>query len=393
MSRELFKARSKRQDQTIEPVTQTNFGVGLIKNAPHDDIPDGALAGLRNAHAFPTECQPRLGTRLLDINAPAMSGRFGYAASKAGTVITATDAIFTEADVSNYWVWPDETIHDEIIEYISTTQVRVHRSENKGVTGECYMHGRHNLMEYHWSKRKVVIQWGREIYIYDPAIVNGVIEFRNRTLAVCVSYLQPNNVLSDWAEMDDYGVIFNSTGTFLIDFDTTPPHIFKKNSPVPRILLNDVPRIEGGEGVLPSRYRYDEIYTMGRLEGQGLRNRMTEGIKILQESGPVRIDEEQDPPRDNAIVWRRNRIDSGLRTNGQLTSAPLAAAQQTPAYWAGLNNATFQININGRTEMFICDFTIATGAAVTSMHEVAMEIQRVMRLVFYTATCEYSAYT
>jgi len=393
VSRELFKARSKRKDQTIEPVTQTNFSVGLIKNAPHDDIPDGALAGLRNAHAFPTECQPRLGTRLLDITAPAMLGRTGYVASKTGTVLTASAAIFTEADVSNYWVWPDETIHDEIIEFISTTQVRVHRSGNKGFTGGCYMHGRHNLMRYHWSKRKFVIQWGREIYIYDPAIVNGVIEFRNQTLAVCVSYFQPNNVLSDWSEMDDYGVIFNSTGTFLVDFDTTPPHIFKKNSPVPRVLLDDDPRIEGGQGILPSRRRYDAVYTVSRLEGQGLRTRTTEGIKILQESGPVRIDKEQDPPRDNAIVWTRNRIDSGLRTNGQLTCGALAAAQQTPAYWAGLNNATFQIVVNGQQEMFICDFTIATGAAITSLQEVAVEIQRVIRLVFYAATCEYNSDT
>lgn len=391
MSRELFKSRSKRQDQRDDPVTQDNFGMGLVKNAPHDDIPDGALAGLRNAHAFPTECQPRLGTRLLDLIPPAMIGRTGYTATKDGTIITAED--FTEADVSNYWVWPDETIHDEIIEYISATQVRVHRSGDKTATAGCYMHGRLNLFEYHWSKRKAVIQWGQEIYIYDPILVSGQIEFRNRVLAVCVSYLQPNNVLSDWAEMDDYGVVFNSTGTYLVDFDSTPPHIFKKNSPVPRTLLDDLPRIEGGEGVLPSKYRYDAVYTMSRLEGQGIRTRTSEGIEILQESGSVRIDKDQDPPRDNAIVWTRNRIDSGLRTNGQLTGDVLAAAQQTPAYWVVLNNATFRININGRTEMFICDFSIATGAAVTSMHEVASEIQRVIRLVFYAATCEYDPCT
>lgn len=391
MSRELFKGRSKRQDQTIEPVTQHNFSRGLIKNAPHDDLPEGAVAGIRNAHCFPTECQPRLGTRLLDYTPPAIEGRTGYTATKDGTVITAED--FSEADVSNYWVWPDDEIHDEIIEYISATQVRVHRYGDKAATGGCWMHGRLNLMEYHNSKRKVVVQWGQVVYIADIVIVSNNIEFRNVTLCPCISYEQPSNVVSDWGEMDEYGVIFNSSGIFVVDFDSSPPTVFKKNSNEPVVLLDDVPRIEGGEGVLSSRYRYDALYAMSRLGGQGIRTRMSEGIKVLQQSAPVAIDETQDPPRDNAIIWTRNRIDTGIRTNGQLTGGTLAAAQLTPAYWVGLNNATFRLTINGRTEMFICDFSITTGAAVTSLHEVAAEIQKIVRLVFYAATCEYDPCT
>lgn len=384
-ARETFKRRSKEKDQADAPITQTNFS-GMVKNHPHDEIAATALALIRNAHAFPTEIQPRLGTKVINFTVPAMEDRTGYTATKDGMIITSLSGnIFTEDDVSCYWVWPDEDIHDEIIEYISPTQVRTHRISEKPATANCWLHGRLNLWEWHSMKRKMVWQWGEEVYINDVYLSEGHLHFDTLEKVVCVSYHKPMNVLSDWDELEEYGVIFNSRGTFLINFNSTPPTMFKKNSPVPSRLPDDVPR------ALDSNYRYDVLYSMSRLEGQGLRTRMTPSTPILQESGTTAIDENQNPPRDNAIIWTDKRIDNGIRTNGKLYCNNLATAQQAPSYWAGLNNASFRLTINGRTEEIACDFSIATGAAITSLTEVATEIQRATRLVFYTATCEYDA--
>lgn len=378
-ARETFKRRSKRQDQTDNPITQTDFSGALIKNAPHDEIPPNALAGLINANTFPREIQPRLGTRLINFTIPSI--RTGITATKNGTIITADD--FTEESVSNYFVWPDEDVHDEIIEYISATQVRVHRFNNKNATAGCWMHGRLNLWKWHQSQDKMVWQWGEKVYINEISLLNNYIILGNLTEALCVSRETPNNVISDWSEMDDYGIIYNSNGIFLVEFNI--PTIFKKNTPIPTRLPDDVERSTD------SKYRYDILYSMSRLSGQGLRNRETRGTLILQESGTTQISTEQNPARDNAIIWTENRIDNGIRTNGMLIGATLAAAQQTPVYWATLNNASFRWTVNGREEEFVCDFSLATGANMTSLTDVATEIQRVIRLVFYAATCEYDA--
>jgi len=378
-ARETFKNRSKRKDQSDYPVTQTDFSGALIKNAPHDEIPPNALAELVNAHSFPQEIQPRLGTRLINFTVPSI--RTGITATKNGTIITSTG--FTEEDVSNYFVWPDEDIHDEIIEYISDTQIRVHRNNNKDATAGCWIHGRLNLWEWHQSKRKMVWLWGKEVYVNDVSIIDTFVIFGELTRATCVSNVEPSNTFSDWSEMDDYGVIYNSNGIFLVDFDTNTT--FKKNTNIPTHLPDDVAR------AMDSKYRYDILYSMSRLAGQGLRDRTTPATPILQESGTTDIDEDNDPARDNAIIWTTKRIDRGIKTNGKLIGGPLAAAQQAPSYWGGINNASFRWSVNGREEEFVCDFTITTGAGVTSLTDVAREIQRVLRFVFYAATCDYDA--
>jgi hypothetical protein len=383
-ARETFKRRSKERDQSDQPITQTDFSEGLIKNHPHEEILGNALAKLRNAHAFPTEIQPRLGTKIIPFDVPEISG--GYVLTKTNTIVTSLSGnIFTEPFVSNYLVWPDEDVHDEIIELISPTQVRVHRCNNKPATAGCWIHGRLNLCEWHSSKKKVIWQWGVKVYTNDVYVDGDYLKFRALQEVICVSNEEPANVLSEWSELEEYGVIFNSRGIYLVNFNSTPQTLFKKNSSIPTVLPDDIPR------GLDSKYRYDILYAMSRLEGQGIRTRTTAGVPVLQECGTTDIDKEKDPPRDNAICWTSKRINSNSRTNGKLYCNNLAAVLLTPSYWALLNNASFAWTVNGRTEEFVCDFSIVTGAAVTSLTDVAKEIQNILRLVFYAATCEYDA--
>ncbi|HUV92275.1 MAG TPA: hypothetical protein VMV80_04240, partial [Anaerolineales bacterium] len=382
-------ARELDKQQTF-PFNQNNFNRGMVKNAPHEDIPESSVALLRNAHAYPTEVRPRLAAPIfVEYNAqtrpPVLldddgDPRSGITATKTGNIITATANVFEDTDVSHYFVWPgDPDFHDEIQEYISATQVRVDTSGNRNLTGGCWIHARNNLNVFHYSEKEKIIQWGQDVYIADNLALTSF------TKALCISLDKPSNAISDWGELDEYGVIANSNGLFHLDFNEGAPYIFKKNTPVPAVLITSLQRNND------SKYRFDYTYAMARLSGIGLRDRITSGVKIIQESGPCALNENTDPARDYGTRWTTKRIDSGTKTNGKLTGAEMAAANQTPTYWAaltGLAAGVVRITINDDTQNFIIDFGL-TGAAITSMADVARAIQIVVRSYFIFFTCEY----
>ncbi len=369
-AREFDKRKSK-------PVIQENFSRGMVKNAPHEDIPDGALALLRNAHGYPTEIHPRnAAVKYTDLIPPAIDGMTGLTAYKVGDLITCNDIIFDAADVSNYFVWPDQEAHDLIIEIISDHVIRVSNSGTKSITANCWVHGRLNLWEYHYSEQKVVYQWGTEIYVADS------VELNTLTKAICVSFEEPSNTISDWDEIDEYGVIFNSRGTYLLSFKVDPPLIFKKNTPVPREFPASIARSKA------TPYRYDTTYCMSRLSGNGIRDRRTEGTEILQQSGPIEININTKPEKDYSTSWLEKKIDTTSKYNGVLTGGTLDAAQLTPNYWFGINNGTFRLKINDNLQEFLVDFSL-TGFGVKSLDEVALAIQSVIKTMFPFATCYF----
>ncbi len=373
-SREFDKSKSA-------PWNQDGAPRGMIKNAPHDDLPEGALAYLRNAHAFPTEVQPRLGSRIFSsLQPPALTGRTGYTASQSGAIITATSAIFSGADVSHYWVWPgDPNIHNEIQEFISTTQVRVRDSATIDNTSGCWMHAKLNLFRFHYSEKKIVVQWGTDVYVFDN------LNASSWTKALCVSSDQPSNSISDWSEMDEYGVIGNSNGIFLLDFEPDIPIIFKKNTDVPGVLLESTVRTAS------RTHRYDYTYSMSRLNGIGLRTRSTADVKIEQESGTCILNPNTSPPRDYGIQWTAQKIGPAAMVQGRLVTGSTAAANRTPTYWRDLTGGAagvVQMTVDGRTENLIIDFGPG-GANVETIDDVAGAIQDSMRKVFPFSTCVY----
>lgn len=379
-AREFDKGKAK-------PWSQTNFGRGMVKNAPHEDIPDGSVALLRNAHAFPTEIQPRLASKIYsDIQPPVLTdssgvARSGYGATQTGYIVTSLSGnIFTENDVSNFFVWPgDANYHCEIFEYISPTQVRVDDSVDRSATYGCWLHARLNLNAFHKTMRKKVYLWGTDVYVADDLTLTSW------TKAVCVSYEQPSNAISSWDEMDDFGIIANSNGLFLLDFTLDIPVLFKKNTPIPSILIEEEPREE------LSKHRYDYTYSMSRLAGNGLRDRTDEGAVIRQESGTLALNTNVDPARDYGTIWTDRLIDSEVQTQGRLVGGELTRAHSRPSYWfgiSGVNAGNFRLTINDETQDFFIDFG-ATGFAVGSMPDVAAAIQLVIRTTFPFATCEY----
>ena len=81
-------------DDNVQQWKQDTFSRGLIKNAPHDDLPPSSVAGLVNAHCYDTEVQPRLASWLYsELQPPAWEddcsdALTGYTLSRDGNVVT-----------------------------------------------------------------------------------------------------------------------------------------------------------------------------------------------------------------------------------------------------------------------------------------------------------------
>lgn len=385
-SRELNNPRSAREGKRETSFIQSEFTRGMIRNAPHEDLPKNSLANLVNAHAYPTEVRPRLGNVIhSSIQPPVLEGRTGYSAYKVGNVITSTSGVFYSTDVGNYFAWPGSpNYHDNIEEYISATQVRVRDSGDRDLATGCWLHAKLNLFEYHYSARKIVFQWGTEVYVADTIAITGI------TRVLCVSNAQPSNSISDWAEMDDYGIITNSNGIFIIDFSSSPAVMFRKNTPVPSVLVEsngDELAAYDDANIRDNQWRY--VYSMSRLAGTGIRNRGTSGATILQESGTTALDPTTNPPRDYGINWAEYPVGRGVKTLGRLVGEEMAVADQRPETWLAITAGRFVLTINGETNNYEVNFGF-NGANVKTMYSVADAIQDVLREVHPLATCEFS---
>lgn len=377
---------SRQNDDNLSMWRQTEFGDGLVKNAPHDNIPSRAVAGLINAHSYDTEIHPRLGSWLWsDLQPPAWRNdceeeKSGYALEKSGDTVTCDEEIFSEPLVSCYIAWPvdDGYFHDEIIEYLSATSVRTSVSGDRELTEGCYIHGRMNINRWHKRDRKKIWQWGKRIY-------TSPVDYSRFDECLCISRKQPSNVISDWDEMDSYSMIGNSSGIFKLSFDASTGMFWKANSPIPTVLL------EGCQKRKNHRYRHDVLYSVCRLGSQGLRDRRT--ATLLQQSGTTRLNLETTPNRDYSTYWTEKQVgpnDSASKTGCKLTCARMSDTHKDPAYYRTITppGASFGFTHNDITEQFIVDMS-TTGTNVQSMSDVANSIQEAINNVFPFVIVEY----
>ena len=256
--RKVKKPTDEAQARKHPPALPTNnFEHGVIKDAPASDIPHTALADALNVFVFPTEIQGCTGSELYTLaEIPAIPGRTGYSASKSGNVLTCTLAVFSESDIGNYWVWPTG-LHDEIIEYISTTQVRVANTGDISTQIGCYLRGKNNGFGFHKQLRRWQFQFGQDFY-------HSTIELPTPTRALIVSRVIPNNTQSGYDDFDDYMAIwFNSRGMFQVNQELVYPLAYQINSPIPNIAIPPVAETDN------SNFAYRIKYTAARIDGNG----------------------------------------------------------------------------------------------------------------------------
>ena len=320
--RKELQPNNNKGDRKYPPPTPTyTFEHGVIKDVPASDIPNSALADALNVFPFPTEVQSATGSLLYTLaDIPALSGRTGYSASKSGQIVTATLSIFTEDDVSNYWVWPTG-LHDEIIEYISGTQVKVANTGDISTQIGCYLRGKNNGWEFHEQLRYWMHQWGKNFY-------HATIEMPSFQKALIVSREVPSNVQSGYASFDDYNALwFNSNGIFKVGMETKPSLAYKINTPVPNIAILPIPEQSN------SNYSYRYRYSCARITGnQNIRTRLMP-IKIECESGSNQESQETNAAELDK-VWTVNSISStNNRIVGPLWVPSVVGPETTDYEW------------------------------------------------------------
>jgi hypothetical protein len=222
-----------------------------------------------------------------------------------------------------------------------------------------------------------VCQWGEDFYIHDW-------DGSNRQLVYCVSYQKPANSISTWDEQDDYGVVFNSQGMYLLTLTGSCPAAFKRNSPAPQVVLEDNIRLDS------KPLRYDYVYAMVRMTGRGIRNRTTLGVQMLQQTGTTKLQQVGTKERDHNRTWKEKPIGDGTKTQGRLICGQILPAYQTPTWWYAIAapGGSYKLTVNDRTENFVTDFGVV-GYNVTSMDDVAAAMEETVRLAFYEATCKW----
>lgn len=369
MSRKNYNPGSKSE---IIPYETPGFSAGVIKGESPSQIPQNAIADAYDVIVHPGNIEGREGTILYGtVNIPPIDNRTGYTASKAGDTITATTDIFTEDDVSNYFVFPTSTpTHYVIIEYISTTQVKVLTAGDQPLTVGCYLRGKTNLTKWHKILRKFIFIWGQQVYTAKSDLTELV---RCRI----ISRDLPNNSISGYDDFDrNSGIIFNSNGIFKIDFDREIPIVYKLNIPIPNIAIADI--LEEAT----SQFNYHYLYSSCKLfEDGNLINRLTPS-RIELETGTNIWD---DTYRDYADVFLDEPIGRNVYSYGVLTCATLLAPYDNVGGWAAIDLGSFKININGiGIKEIIVDFS-----NVTNMIEVASAIEYALKDFFSTATCVY----
>ena len=380
---------SRQTDENLVNWNQTNFSDGLVKNAPHEDIPATAVAGLINAHCMDTEIQPRLASWFwADLQPPPWRDGCdnelkNLHMSKVDNVVTCDEAVFNYDSVSCYIAWPTddgEYYHDEISEYISTTQVRMALSGEDRSSDGCYIHGRLNINAWHKIQRKKIWQYGKRVYTSDA-------DYASYSECLCVSRRMPANVISDFDDMDNDGMIGNSNGIFRLNFDQTIGILWRANGPVPTVLLNERHRRK------EHRYRYDYLYSMARLSGAGIRDRTTSNVKLLQQSGTVQLNLSVNPNRDYSTYWTKKPIgnnDSSAKIGSKLKCGLLADAYKDPAYYRTIvaPGACFKFTHNEYEAEFMVDMS-ATGSNVQNMYEVAESLQKSINTLFPWIIVDY----
>ncbi|HUX56363.1 MAG TPA: hypothetical protein VMV77_05285 [Bacteroidales bacterium] len=273
-SRKLLQPSDNSRDRHKPAPKPTNdFSFGVLKD--NAEIPDGALADAENVVVYPTEFIGRTGSELHTLTQiPAMPDRTGYSATKSINTITTTTDVFTEDDVTNFFVWPgDPNQHDEIIEYISPTQVKVaYKNDFDDIVTGCYLRGRNDFFGFHHQRKIWIQQFYRQFYYSN-------IDMDSWTEVVTISRDLPFNNIGGKAEFDDYSeLVFNSNGIFKLDLEQN--WAYKLNIPVPDIPIAPQEQIGGDDD---TAFRY--LYSAARLAGQQvIRNRL-DPIRIESETG------------------------------------------------------------------------------------------------------------
>ena len=123
----------------------------------------------------------------------------------------------------------------------------------------------------HKTQNKIIKQYGREVFVAEK-----LLESYEKVL--CIDSVKPTDAVSRLAEEGD-NAILAATDIYRVVLDDDYWHMYRVNAGIPVVILTDV-----DESVLLIHvYRY--YYSLARIIGTGIRNRVTDGAVLKWESG------------------------------------------------------------------------------------------------------------
>lgn len=365
---------SNERDRSLGSYNTAGFGAGIIRDEPHSELPEEALADGFNIIAHARYLEGRPGTILYGtVPTPTIDGTATFSAIKSGTLVTATTAVFSQAMVSNFVVFPGSPEqHYEIVRYVDEYNVHVDAVGLIPLTSGCRLRGRLNIAKVHSMSRQWVLLFGTELYLRNANMTS-------QTRVVVVSRDQPSNATSAWATLDKYsGFVFNSNGIYRVELTESPPLAYRINVPVPDVRIADETRTDEDD------FNYRILYGAARLTGSApLRTRL-DAVRIETQTGPMAVD--ADSQRDYADVWTPDPIGPGTEYYQVCRGGYLDNGYERADAWAAISPdyATWRQAINGDEYEFAADMT-----GVTTMKEVAERLQWALQDFVPSATCKY----
>ena len=372
MGKQLVAPKSQLQSEDLIIREQRNWGK-FIGDIPASDISPADLSYLENMHSFPEFLEGRTGSRLFsDLTLPTLID--GITAEKEDNIVTASADVFTPSMVYNrYFVWPDDD-NDEIVGFISATQVNVRNSGTKNSVGGCSIRGRVYGDYVNNKSRTVIIHIDTRLF-YSNWFLDSYIEIPSESYEV----LSETNTIFN--EDDEYVFAINQNGVFKIAINKSNPYYYKINSPVPTTLITPVEKTE--EKLIGRRYTYGCSRLAGSYFGSRTGNQDDENIPlgvIEQESGTNMVNDDH---KDYGEVFTEKMIGLGNETYGELTcDVGGVGINESLEDWRGIEDGTFNIEMNGQgAQTCTCDFS-----NIFTLDDVRATIENAIRIYWPTTT-------
>jgi hypothetical protein len=349
--RKIFSPRTRQQDQREIDRIQNDFSDGMYRDIT--DIPENAVADLKNMINRGSYLETRTGSRLWGdwknstahkdlpkierfpkpyayiskqpLTDQTSSWYLKLTLAKSGTQVSlssnttdtveeyfATSLLTGLYDfVGSYIVWPGYTTQNKILTYDSTTTGGVAPNEYSifhfTIDGDDVPDGSYsitlrsktNAFYFHKETKKVFIMSGMHVYESD-------VYCQTWTPWICESTEKPSNTTSHFETHDRTLFLVNSNGIFKFDLDDWKKTYYKINSSIPdsKIVVPDQATPDVGPSETATRTIGRKIlYTMTKMNNPGAVDRATENVKILQESGTVKIDSDG---VDYSEIWAAN---------------------------------------------------------------------------------------
>jgi len=322
MSENTFTPHTRQQDEREIVREQKDFSSGIYRDIPATEVPETGLVDLKNFRDHGSYLEGRTGSKRWgdyssfteSASLPVLTSGYTTTSLVSGNERTITATVgdsFSDYDVGDYYIHDDGT-NERITEIISSTEITTYTEsdeEKSSVNGK--IRGKINGLFFHSYSRKVILVIKKKIYISNDYTITAW-----RECALIANNGLSNSVCT-FGELNKYLLIFNANGIYRLNTYDDPYYVYKVNSDVPSELLTSV----NPESVYLRRF----TYTFSRLSGTGLlRNRLTAGVTLIQESGNVEANETNKDYTDHysASSFGSENLVSGLTNGRNLDGVP-----------------------------------------------------------------------